>query len=53
MDGLFCKSDNLRSFQKCIENMNAADIEEMGMLARRYLSENYSVEIPYKKIMGE
>lgn len=51
--GLFCKSDNLRSFQKCIENMNAADIEEMGMLARRYLSENYSVEIPYKKIMGE
>lgn len=51
--GLFCQSDSLQSFKKCIDKMNNLDIDEMGMLAREYLNENYIAAIPYEKIMGE
>ena len=51
--GLFCQSNNLQSFEECINKINNKNIEKMGMSARTYLEEHYSAKIPYRVIMGE
>lgn len=51
--GMFCESNNLDDFETCIEKMNASDLDCMGGMSRKFLSENYTVDIPYKRIVGE
>lgn len=51
--GLFCESNNPELFKNSIDAMNRVNIEKAGMLARIFLERHYSVQIPYKKIMGE
>lgn len=51
--GMFCESNNLDDFETCIEKMNASDLDCMGGMSRKYLSENYTVDVPYKRIVGE
>lgn len=51
--GLFCQSNSVQSFKNCIDKMKDLDIDKMGVLARKYLNENYTANISYRKIMGE
>lgn len=49
--GLFCPSNDVAKFESQVTVMNSSDLDEMGVRARDYLEENYSVQIPYQEIM--
>lgn len=51
--GLSCPSNDTQRFKERIDKMNSMDLEKMGMRARKYLECNYSVEVPYKAIVGK
>lgn len=49
--GMFCPSNDVAKFESQVTAMNSSDLDEMGVRARDYLEENYSVQIPYQEIM--
>lgn len=51
--GLFCPSNDVVKFESQVTVMNGSDLDEMGVRARDYLEDNYSVQIPYQEIMGK
>ena len=51
--GLFCQSNNAQHFENSVVQMAKMNVEQMGKNARDYLNKHYTVEVPYKAIMGE
>lgn len=49
--GFFCTADNPSAFSACIDRMNAANREEMGKTARKYLEEHFTSQICYETVM--
>ena len=49
--GLWCESDDVAAFRKCIDKMLTSDRKAMGFAGYKYLLKNYQVKNTYNVIM--
>lgn len=51
--GFWCESVDPADFVACVDQMNKADLQTMGIAARTYLEENFTAARCYQIIVGE
>ena len=51
--GWYCYSNNILDFKNMIEEIMSSDIKKIGHNARKYLEENYNVEVCYSRIVDK